>query len=476
MQRIKLPLTDILVEDRQRKDYGDIEELAQSIARLGLIQPIVIDQNKRLIAGGRRLEAHIHLKRETIDVVYRETLHKDELYELELEENIQRKDMTWQERTLNIIKVHELKSVRAQKEATEWGYRQTGAMLGISLGKVQYTLQVGYELKRDPDGPVAKADNFTDALRILLQRAEDRVAAEMVRRTSPTAQVVETIVRTPVAVAASSTEPNLAAFDFPLAENPDAQVVQEVQTEIVIPLSKSIVCVDCIRYMMLNPGQVDHIVTDPPYGIDVEMMQQQNTHGGMNDVERIAETHNVEMNEIMFSRMFNGFYSWLKEDGYLVLWCDIMQWQRLYDHAINAGFKVQRWPLTWVKMHPCMNNSAQFNFTKNTEIAMVCRKGKATMVSPSPTSVVIAANDADMKKLGHPFVKPRTVWDFILRHISIEGQVIGEPFAGVGSGVLAMLQSNRQVVACELDEKHYNNLVENVKTHYKTIAKNVRFT
>src|SRR5262249_22027000 len=42
---------------RYRKDLGDLPALAESLDRLGLLHPVVIDPPNRLIAGQRRLEA-----------------------------------------------------------------------------------------------------------------------------------------------------------------------------------------------------------------------------------------------------------------------------------------------------------------------------------------------------------------------------------------------------------------------------------
>jgi len=43
--------------DRIRKDLGDLDELASSMKRLGLLQPIVLNSSEALVAGGRRLAA-----------------------------------------------------------------------------------------------------------------------------------------------------------------------------------------------------------------------------------------------------------------------------------------------------------------------------------------------------------------------------------------------------------------------------------
>src|SRR5216684_5945394 len=42
---------------RYRKDLGDLRTLAQSIADVGLLHPVVVTPEGRLIAGQRRLEA-----------------------------------------------------------------------------------------------------------------------------------------------------------------------------------------------------------------------------------------------------------------------------------------------------------------------------------------------------------------------------------------------------------------------------------
>ncbi len=148
----------------------------------------------------------------------------------------------------------------------------------------------------------------------------------------------------------------------------------------------------------------------------------------------------------------------------------------MYDLAIAAGFKVQRWPITWDKTHSCMNQTAQFNFTKSTEIAIVCRKGRATLVTPQARCIVSASRDDLCRDIGHPFAKPRAIWEYLANAVSIEGQLILEPFAGRGSGVISMLGIKRNVVGVELQEAHYNALLENVKTqHFLKLNPNLKF-
>src|SRR5574343_1107518 len=104
---MQVPINSIVVEERFRKDFGPIDDLAASIAENGLITPIAVETMPggmyRLLAGERRLRACKLLNLETIAIrVYDEGLSELRQRQIELEENIQRKDMTWlEECTLN---------------------------------------------------------------------------------------------------------------------------------------------------------------------------------------------------------------------------------------------------------------------------------------------------------------------------------------------------------------------------------------
>ncbi len=52
-----LPLGKIKIGPRHRKDFGDLAALARDINARGLLQPIVVDRDNKLIAGERRLRA-----------------------------------------------------------------------------------------------------------------------------------------------------------------------------------------------------------------------------------------------------------------------------------------------------------------------------------------------------------------------------------------------------------------------------------
>jgi len=61
-----IPISDITIGKRKRKDMGDIPGLAESIESEGQLQSIAVAEDLSLIAGARRIAAFKRLKRKTI--------------------------------------------------------------------------------------------------------------------------------------------------------------------------------------------------------------------------------------------------------------------------------------------------------------------------------------------------------------------------------------------------------------------------
>ena len=173
----KILLAQIVSSERMRKDLGDIESLKESLAEHGLLQSIGVRPSPtaqgffQVIWGGRRFEAATQLGWEDIECKIITCEEDYELREKELEENIRRKDMTWREQAVSMYEIHDLKVRRNAIIGERWGYRETGQLLGISLGNVSYTLEVAKRL-RAGDEEIAEAPNLTEALRILVRRKE----------------------------------------------------------------------------------------------------------------------------------------------------------------------------------------------------------------------------------------------------------------------------------------------------------------
>jgi ParB family chromosome partitioning protein len=106
---MQVPIDDIVVKKRIRKNMGDISSLAESMKRFGQISPIVLSNNNTLIAGGRRLEAARSLGWRTINAVIARIPGDISKLEFEVEENLQRQDFTEEEKAAAVRKIYKLK-------------------------------------------------------------------------------------------------------------------------------------------------------------------------------------------------------------------------------------------------------------------------------------------------------------------------------------------------------------------------------
>ncbi len=93
----QVAVSDIQINQRVRRDLGNIAELKESIRKFGLINPIIVDQHFNLIAGHRRLEAVRALGFDYIEVRILHSSKRNLLLKIELEENLHRKDFTERE-------------------------------------------------------------------------------------------------------------------------------------------------------------------------------------------------------------------------------------------------------------------------------------------------------------------------------------------------------------------------------------------
>jgi ParB family chromosome partitioning protein len=94
---VQVPVKDIVIKKRIRRDLGDIPALAESMKRMGQISPIVINRKNILVAGGRRLEAAKRLGWKTINAVLADVPDPIAALEMEAEENIMRRDFSPEE-------------------------------------------------------------------------------------------------------------------------------------------------------------------------------------------------------------------------------------------------------------------------------------------------------------------------------------------------------------------------------------------
>ena len=183
----------IIMKDRAREIYEDLDELAETIKDKGLIQPIAVQETEDpemflLLAGGRRFAAMVRAKLMPIPArVFPKDMDELDRKEIELVENIYRKDMRWQEKSRLEREIHEL-FVEKYGEATSGGpggmdrghsIADTAAILGKERTSVGKSIALANALDDHPELVAAKNEaEARNILRKLRRTQEDRAAQE----------------------------------------------------------------------------------------------------------------------------------------------------------------------------------------------------------------------------------------------------------------------------------------------------------
>lgn len=443
----QVPLSSIVVGPRMRVDLGDetLDGLTESLQEHGQLQPIVIDQDNNLIGGGRRFAAATKLGWTHIAAYRREAMPEHRRAELELEENMRRKDFSWQEMAKGVHRTHTLKSLA--KLSQTWGQRQTGEMLGVSHSHVGKLLKVA-ELLQAGDKEIEACSCLGDAVALITARRTSEAQALLAAKELAQRQ------RTAQQKAAESSAPDTQLDDGD--PTPPAYV----------DLTAYFHNGDCIAHMKgMKAKSVDHVITDIPYGIDMDMVNLKN-------IDLVSAEHDVEENVKLFLPFLKGAYRVLRPDGYCIFFYDLKHDAILRDHAAKVGFSVCSWPLIWCKQHSCKNEAAEVNFTKATEVAMVCRKSpSAVLANKQSVNFILASAAEDRKRYDNPFAKPATVWRWIIDAVARPGQIILDPFAGEMSCPLAVISAGCQPYAIEKVTNHYQKGIQHVHAAYKKFHK-----
>ena len=127
---VDLKLNDVLpnrFQPRIKFDEESINELAESIKKYGVIQPIVVRQvgeKYEIIAGERRYKASVIAGKETIPAIIYD-LSDNESVEIALLENVQREDLTPIEKAISYKKILDMGYINQEDLAQKIGKSQS---------------------------------------------------------------------------------------------------------------------------------------------------------------------------------------------------------------------------------------------------------------------------------------------------------------------------------------------------------------
>jgi len=142
------------MQPRQQFDPKTVEELAASIDRYGLLEPVVVTQEGsrwQLVAGERRLRAHKQLGKKTIPAIVRTSSDLERL-ELALIENMQRQDLNPMERAEGLAKLVNDFGLTQEEAAKKIGMPRSTLANTLRLLDLPTDIQVGLANRKITEG------------------------------------------------------------------------------------------------------------------------------------------------------------------------------------------------------------------------------------------------------------------------------------------------------------------------------------
>jgi site-specific DNA-methyltransferase (adenine-specific) len=433
-----LPISQIYVpENRQRRDFDPllITELANSIQAHGLLQPIVVrfpregepKDSHVLVAGERRLRAmqqiyelggrfghgtmnpfpDQHVPATDIGML-------DELAaeEAELEENLRRKDLSWQEQAEAVQRLYALRQKQAEGAGKKIGQADiaTEAFPNLSpataANEVAANLALAKAIAVNPE--VAKAKDPKAAMKLVKQ----------IEATNLNKQLAAAVGR-----------------DFSSA-------------------SHTLINGDCFEYMTTLPdASFDVILTDPPYGMGADRFGD-----GAGRLTN-AEHHYDDSYDAWFTMMgdlADESFRLAKPEAHAYVFCDFDRFHELKKLMERAGWYVFRTPLLAYKLGSGRVPLPEHGPRRQYETILYAIKGnkKVTGIYSDVIPCTLEEN------LGHGANKPVELFADLLKRSCRPGDTVFDPFAGTGTIFPAAHGLRVKAIGCELAPEYYGIAVQ----------------
>ena len=419
---MKVKVAAIQVGERVREDLGEIERLAISLERYGLIHPIIITKDYMLVAGRRRLAAAIKLGWVEIEVRYREELGAKESatidLELELEENVRRKDLTWQEEVVAVRTFHKLK-VEQEGQAVKgyagrgWGIQDTADYLGVTHPLISRYIKLADALNEVPG--LSDAKNMAHAWRELTRAEEGRVVTVLAEKV----------------VQAEGEHKKVEGF--------------------------TLLNGDCIVELQhLGDETADMVLTDPPYGKELEM------RGADSAIVPLYRDDEGYVMSLIHS-MVKEAYRVMKKDRVMLLFFDLPKYALVRAICEKAGFSVCAHPLIWHKLGAGNVLPNRSYYAMAYECILHCQKGTRELSMPGELINVLPYKRVPDQQKIHNTEKPVDLMRALIEHHTFPGELVLDPFAGSGSTLRAGLSIGRKVWGCELEKEYYSKALVALK-------------
>jgi ParB/RepB/Spo0J family partition protein len=425
----QIAIETIIVSDRAREDLGDIDELVKSIKEKGVIQPITLDDKLNLLAGGRRVAASKIIGLKFIPAIIRPFVDALDSAEIELIENIHRKDFTWQERVKLTKKIDDFYKAKDPN----WSGRKTAELLDRSSAGVADAIQMAQYLEVIPElGQLKTAD---EARKFIKNVEMTAVTDELKRRQDERLKKPE------------GKDAKQAGINAALRQADSNYIIKD--------------CFDGMASLRTN-GNINFIECDPPYGIDLnEQKGSKDTIGSTVDGYKEVSAGDYPA---FLKRLAEETYRVAGRDCWMVFWYGPTWHHQVLTTLREAGWLVDEIPAIWTK-YTGQTLQPELYLARSYEPFFICRKGKPIIAERGRLNVFNFAGDSTSGPNAkyHPTQRPIQLITAILKTFLVGTQHVFVPFLGSGATLRACYFQGHVAFGYDLDGKYKDKFMLKVE-------------
>jgi len=417
--------------DRQRKlfDPAKLHEFADGIQSKGLLHPIVlrvIGDDYYLVAGERRLRAiqdiydlggqFMHdgemVTKNSIPYTLLSDLDPLAAEEAELDENIQRENLTWQERAAAHARLLKLRQAQALQVGTA-----APSIADISI-----------EVRGNADG--VNQENT---------RREIIVARHL---GNPAVQAAKTVDEAYKILKKEEAHEKSRALGASVGKTFSASMHRALNE-------------DSLAWMRTAPAeQFDCILTDSPYGMGADSFGD--SGGVAAGAHGYADT--PELYESILRVCETELFRLAKVQAHMYWFCDIDKFMDTRERFRAAGWQVFRTPLIWYKKTGMRAPWPESGPQRKFETILYAVKGKRPVLKMLG-DVLDYGPDANA---GHAAQKPVALLQDLLSRTCLPGNTVFDPFVGSGSTIVAAHSLKCIATGIEIDTASYGIVVDRI--------------
>jgi DNA modification methylase len=459
-----LQIENIKIQERARQVFSEegLSKLQTSLAdpEVGLLHPIIVSADMQLVTGERRLraisalhflETPVKFNGQTIPpntipaIVCSDSREQVELLKMELEENINRENFTYQEEvqlTARIARVQE--ALRRTKTPS------------IKNEKPKPIIQVD-------DIPIAgiSKEAVKEAAKVAFPNVTDATATSTVKTQLAVAHVLETLPDSPLAKQLKAAKNGVEAEKVL-----QRHAKEETRAQLAASQGKNfnskvhtIIHGDClVELPKLTPNFFDVCVTDPIYGIDANKFGDAagKLSSKRHDYDDSYETWQRVMPEAL--KMVSKL---LKPAAHIYLACDFDRFHELKKFLLAAddNWKIQRAPIIQFKTEGGRVPHPGFTCRRSYECWLYAYRGGKQEYNMINDVIPCSSDRTETHGAGKPIGLLKT----FLRRSAMPGDRVLDFMAGSGTIITAAHELNLRCTAIELSQVDYGRCLERIK-------------